>query len=94
MRAKMEVQNNANAIPATLDHPPALRFWQAVVGIGILTGLAAGLLPKLLEWVQQGLWGGSGRGILDAARNTPELLRFARLPAPHFRSCSLGWVFR
>ena len=39
-----------------------------MVGIGILTGLAAGLLTRLLEWVQRSLWGGNGTDILDAAR--------------------------
>ncbi|HEY3935933.1 MAG TPA: chloride channel protein [Bryobacteraceae bacterium] len=61
-----------HAIPATLDQPSAPRFWLAVTGIGALTGLAAGLLTKLLEWVQAGLWGGDGTDILSAAQQTPE----------------------
>ncbi|MGC2660332.1 MAG: chloride channel protein, partial [Bryobacteraceae bacterium] len=61
---------NVSGIPSTLDHPSALRFWLAVLGIGVLTGVAAGLLTKLLEWVQRACWGGNGREILDAARHT------------------------
>lgn len=64
-------EKNAGAIPATLDQPSAPRFWLSVVGIGILTGLAAGLLTKLLENVQRVLWGGNGREILTAAQHTP-----------------------
>ena len=66
----MEPAGNRHAIPATLDQPSAPRFWVSVVGIGILTGLSAGLLTKLLEWVQRALWGGNGREILDAAQHT------------------------
>jgi chloride channel protein, CIC family len=77
----MEEVNNAHAIPATLDQPPALRFWVSVAGIGILTGLSAGLLTKLLEWVQRGLWGGDGREILDTAQHTQALRIFLILLA-------------
>jgi hypothetical protein len=77
----MEEINNAHAIPATLDQPPALRFWVSVVGIGILTGLSAGLLTKLLEWIQRGLWGGDGREILGTAQHTQALRIFLILLA-------------
>src|SRR5579875_1342854 len=69
----LAVKKDAEAIPATLDQPAAARFWLSVVGIGILTGFAAGLLTKLLEWVQGSLWGGNGRQILDAAQHTAAL---------------------
>lgn len=59
-----------NAVPATLGQPAAPRFWLSVVGIGVLTGLAGGLLTKLLEWVQARLWGGNGREILTVAQHT------------------------
>jgi CIC family chloride channel protein len=65
----MEALNNADAIPATLNQPSAPRFWLSVVGIGILTGLAAGLLTKLLEWTQRSFWGGNGTDILAAAEH-------------------------
>lgn len=69
----LPVKKDAEAIPATLDQPAAARFWLSVVGIGILTGFAAGLLTKLLEWVQGSFWGGNGREILDAAQHTAAL---------------------
>ncbi|HEX4164078.1 MAG TPA: chloride channel protein [Bryobacteraceae bacterium] len=77
----MEAVNNAHAIPATLGQPSAPRFWVSVVGIGILTGLSAGLLTKLLEWVQRSLWGGNGREILDTAQHTAALRVFLILLA-------------
>ena len=70
------VNNYAGAIPATLGQPSAARFWLSVVGIGILTGLAAGLLTKLLEYVQGALWGGNQTDILNAAQHTPALRLF------------------
>ena len=76
-----EAVNNTHAVPATLDEPSAPRFWVSVVGIGILTGLSAGLLTKLLEWVQRNLWGGDGREILDAAQHTTALRIFLILLA-------------
>jgi chloride channel protein, CIC family len=59
---------NGDAIPTTLLHPRALRFWLAVVLIGVSTGLGAIALEKLLEAVQRIAWHGSGTEILDAAR--------------------------
>ncbi len=64
------VNRSSDTIPATLGELSAPRFWFSVVGIGSLTGLAAGLLTKLLEWIQGGLWGGHGRDILNAAQHT------------------------
>ncbi len=72
---------SADAIPATLGQPSAPRFWLAVLGIGILTGLAAGLLTRLLEWVQGRLWGGGGLNILEAAQHTTPLRIFLILLA-------------
>lgn len=66
-------KQKAGAIPATLDQPSAPRFWASVTGIGVLTGLAAGFLTKLLEWTQGSLWGGNGREILPAALHTAGL---------------------
>jgi chloride channel protein, CIC family len=59
---------NGDAIPTTLRHPRALRFWLAVVLIGVSTGLGAIALTKLLEAVQRLAWHGSGTEILEAAR--------------------------
>ncbi len=74
LESRSEPRRNATddtgAIPATLDQPSAPRFWVSVVGIGILTGLSAGLLTKLLEWTQRSLWGGDGKEILGAAQHT------------------------
>ena len=59
----------SSAIPSTLGHPSAWRFWIAVTSTGALTGLSAGALTKLLEWVQYSLWGGNGTNILEAAQH-------------------------
>jgi CIC family chloride channel protein len=55
------------AIPPTLSHPGAARFWLAVLLIGVSTGAAAGGLTRLLEFVQRIMWHGSGKDLLDAA---------------------------
>lgn len=73
MPTTMEATDNSGAIPATLDQPSAPRFWLSVMGIGVLTGLAAGLLTRLLEWTQRNLWGGDGKDILDVAQHTTAL---------------------
>ena len=62
------VARNSGAIPTTLAHPDALRFWVAVCMIGASTGLAAAALTRLLEVVQRLAWRGSGTNILAAAR--------------------------
>src|SRR5579864_3021141 len=62
------VAKNSGAIPTTLAHPGALRFWLAVCLIGTSTGLAAAALTRLLEVVQRIVWRGSGTNILAAAR--------------------------
>jgi len=62
------VAKNSGAIPTTLAHPGALRFWLAVCLIGTSTGLAAAMLTRLLEIIQRVAWRGSGTNILAAAR--------------------------
>ena len=54
-------------IPATLLQRGAVRFWIAVVVIGIGTGLAAAGLTKFLEFLQHVVWAGSGLRIVAAA---------------------------
>ncbi len=61
--------NAGAAIPSTLSHPGAARFWLAVLFTGAATGIAAGALTKLLEFVQRLVWGGSGTDILDTAQH-------------------------
>jgi CIC family chloride channel protein len=56
-----------DAIPSTLRSPGAGRFWLAVLLTGIGTGLGAAALTRILEVVQQLVWGGTGRDILAAA---------------------------
>jgi H+/Cl- antiporter ClcA len=56
-----------DAIPATLRHPGAARFWLAVLLTGAGTGAAAAALTRLLELVQRAMWGGSGTNLLEAA---------------------------
>jgi len=77
----MQALKKADAIPATLDQPSALRFWLSVIGIGILTGFSAGLLTRLLEWVQRSLWGGNGTDILDMAQRVTSTRLFLILLA-------------
>src|SRR5579862_3385379 len=59
---------NGGAIPTTLAHPGALRFWLAVCLIGVSTGLAAAALTRLLHFIQHIAWRGSDTNILAAAR--------------------------
>jgi len=59
---------NPDAIPTTLFHPGAVRFWLAVVLIGVSTGLGAAALTRLLEVIQHLAWHGSGTNILEAGR--------------------------
>lgn len=63
-----------SAIPSTLHHEGAARFWLAVVFTGIATGLGAALLTRLLAWVQRFAWHGSATDILSAAQHA-SLLR-------------------
>jgi chloride channel protein, CIC family len=59
---------HAGAIPSSLFHPGARRFWAAVLLTGVATGLGAAALTRLLEVVQHVVWHGSGTNILEAAR--------------------------
>jgi chloride channel protein, CIC family len=59
---------DGDAIPTTLSHPRALRFWLAIVLIGVSTGLGAAGLTKLLELVQHIAWHGSATNIIAAAQ--------------------------
>jgi chloride channel protein, CIC family len=59
---------SSGAVPATLRHPRALRFWLAVSLIGVSTGLGAGGLTRLLEVVQSLAWHGYGNNILEAGQ--------------------------
>src|SRR5579862_2439965 len=54
-------------LPATLRHPGAIRFWLAVVIVGVGTGLSAGLLTLLLERVQGWVWGAAPTASLYAS---------------------------
>lgn len=69
-------------IPATLASRGARRFWAAVVVIGVGTGLAAGLLTRLLDVVQAWAWHGSAHDtLLEAASRTSALHRIVVLAA-------------
>jgi H+/Cl- antiporter ClcA len=57
----------ANAIPSTLQHPAAARFWLALIGMGAVAGAGAAALTKLLEMVQRFVWGGTGTNLLASA---------------------------
>jgi chloride channel protein, CIC family len=56
-------------IPATLWQAGAGHFWLAVLLTGLLTGLGAAGLTRLLELVQHITWNGSGTNILEAAEH-------------------------
>ncbi len=56
-----------DAIPATLRHPGAARFWLAVLLTGVGTGAGAAALTRLLELVQRAMWGGTGTNLVEAA---------------------------
>ncbi|MGA9390900.1 MAG: chloride channel protein [Candidatus Sulfotelmatobacter sp.] len=60
---------NGDAIPATLWHPGAARFWLAIVLTGAGTGLGAAGLTRLLELIQRVAWNGSATNILEAAQH-------------------------
>ena len=62
------VAKHSGAIPTTLAHPGALRFWLAVCLVGVSTGVGAAALTRLLEVVQHFAWRGSPNNILEAAR--------------------------
>jgi chloride channel protein, CIC family len=79
--AETTAAQNRDAIPATLQHPRAIRFWLAVSLIGVSTGLGAGALTRLLEVVQHVAWHGSGTNILDAGRQASALRHFVVLVA-------------
>src|ERR1700677_1088030 len=59
--------SNAGAVPATLAHPAARRFWIAVVLIGIGAGVSAAALTFVLDTVQQWVWPSPNANILEAA---------------------------
>src|ERR1700677_3086356 len=55
------------AVPATLAHTAARRFWIAVVLIGIGTGVSAAILSLVLTTVQHWVWPSPGANMLEAA---------------------------
>jgi CIC family chloride channel protein len=63
----MQPRPTASAIPSTLQHPAAAKFWLALVGTGVIAGVGAGALTRLLETVQRFLWGGTGTDLLASA---------------------------
>ena len=68
----MQPSQPDNAIPTTLQHPAAARFWLALLGTGAIAGVGAGALTRLLEVVQRFVWGGNGTDLLaSAARAIP-----------------------
>src|ERR1700688_4708398 len=55
------------AVPATLAHPAARRFWLAVVLIGIGAGAGAAALTFALTTVQHWVWPPANVDLLQAA---------------------------
>jgi H+/Cl- antiporter ClcA len=60
-----------DAIPSTLGHSAAPRFWLAVLLTAIGTGAGAAALTRLLEYVQRLCWGGTGTDLLHASEHSP-----------------------
>jgi len=60
---------DSTGIPPTLGTPGAAKFWLTIVLTGLGTGLAAGLLTRLLLVVEHFFWGGSS--LLAAAAQAP-----------------------
>jgi CIC family chloride channel protein len=63
----MQPPQAATAIPSTLQHPAAARFWLALIATGAVAGAGAAGLTRLLETVQRFVWGGTGRNLLASA---------------------------
>lgn len=59
--------NSRDTIPSTLWQQGATRFWIAVFFTGVLTGIGAVVLTRLLEAMQRWMWHGSGTDLLAAA---------------------------
>jgi H+/Cl- antiporter ClcA len=68
-------------LPPILARRDTAGFWLAVVLTGVGTGLAAAALTKLLEAVQQLVWGGNGVDMLEAASHAPAWHHVAALVA-------------
>ena len=69
-------------IPATLASRGARRFWAAVIAIGIGTGISAGVLTRMLDWIQAWVWRGSAQDTLvEAVSRTSALHRVVVLAA-------------
>ena len=62
----MTASDDSTAIVISAD-PRGLKFWSAVVLTGIGTGISAGALYLLLQWVQHLAWPGQGTLIQSAA---------------------------
>jgi H+/Cl- antiporter ClcA len=62
---------DATGIPPTLGTPGAAKFWLTIVLTGLGTGLAAGLLTRLLLVVEHFFWGGDDSNLLAAAAQAP-----------------------
>ena len=72
-----------------------VRFWGGVVVTGVGTGLAAGLLMRLLRAVQALAWGASGSGdFLNAVQRTGWLRRVLVVLAAGALVAGLRWLLR
>jgi chloride channel protein, CIC family len=62
-------EDSARAIPSTLGHPAAGRFWLALTLTGVGTGVGAAALTRILYFVQRLAWPGQGDDLLRAAEH-------------------------
>jgi len=78
----MAARASLEEIPATLASRGAWRFWTAVLVIGVGTGIAAGVLTRVLVAIEAWAWsGGPHETLLEAASRTSALHRVLVLAA-------------
>jgi len=77
-----DAHSQLDEIPATLASRGARRFWAAVVVIGVGTGVAAGLLTRLLDVIQELVWRAAPHDtLLESVSRTSALHRVVVLAA-------------
>lgn len=83
--------------PNTVDHsndlPLTGKFWLILLAVGMATGIAGGLLMKLLRLVQHIAWGYKTGAFLDAVLATSYAHRTAVLALAGIVALSALWIF-
>lgn len=73
----MQIESPQPNVAADLSAGLHWRFWSLVPLVGIATGIAAGLLMRLLRLVEQLAWPGIGENFLDRVRSASDARRLA-----------------